>query len=843
MEAAIKRLMIGGGKHDSHAGRSRHGKHMSEADIKGPVKGKRRSKHDSKKASLRFSKLPSVVGASAPYSSMQAFKGVVVPMGHGKTTLAREEGWIDIDSLVHPRILTDVKEDFYDLLQSSTPFEEASLVIAKAVKPALRLLNPHENVVFMAQSFSLLEALGIECLGAVVVAPEAVLPLNSHRTEHERLLIRRNSEEILARDGVDGQSVHFGNDIEDVRWFIYCMCEAVGIKVAKPDCYEIDQDYIHDDRFKTGKAQDLESVIDAYDRGLIPRETVNYQIHINGLKSYRGLGFTWNDWARVASYSEYTRGNPRDEDGDWVGWPVTLKSLSEGVPLEQHDDVQAILASHNNEHERFVLTLILHWKMLGMHSGISQKLFPLYSVRRVHWNGVFDKIREGVLASNTLFGMLLTAEERELVLSMRLLGSGSLTQVREALKTQGGSYPRKVPGGKDEEKLMASLGAVRFSISNEEVKSVQFKRLMAQTTVRELKSIDWEGRLNVRERTIRAIGMELADAWCGEKDWEVRLCRILRSLAIRWYKACIIRDEWSDLACRILEGYEIPGMIEHGIAAMLSCDIDTGTSGIDWGLRVLEAVKSFMVCAMVLDKDGVIVMQNSHSQVHPCILGLPEAEIWGRIAQRNIPRNALGMFSDGVGGIKRLIEVGVWSKSKTVMLMEIINATSWMPKITNRMLLACVLRWKRHFTSHDESYMFAKLASCYTSKILGRSYTSVAARLEELGRVSSADGGLECSTAPVRGRLEVKDGLWSGHGTVRVSEKVAKTRVPRELGTMLTDYEQDDGDSPRINTYGLHLVGILGVQLIKLEGKGRLNLHCELVDALASGKQKNVNFK
>lgn len=820
---------------------------MVEADIGRKKTGRRESKHErksreAKKQSLRFSKLPSTVGASAPYASMQAFKGVVVPMGHGKTTLAREEGWIDIDSLVHPRVLTDVKEDFYDLIHSGASFEEASLVIAKEVRPALKLLNPHENVVLMAQSFSLLEALGIECLGAVAVVSDSVLPLNAHRPDHERGLIIRNTEEVLARDGVDGQSVHLGEDIDDVRWYIYCMCEAVGIKVAKPDSFGVDQDYIHDDRFKDGKPQDLEAVIDAYDRGLIPREVVNYQISVNGLKSYRGLGFTWNDWARVVSYSEYTRGGDKGDDSDWTGWPVTLKRLSEGVALEQHDDVQVILNAHQGEHERFVLTLVLHWKMLGMSSGIAQKIFPLYAVRRLHWNGVFDKIREGVLASNTLFGMPLTGDERELVLSMRLLASGSLNQVREVLKTHGGSYPRKVPSGKDEERLLASLGTVRFAISNEEAKTAGFTRLMSGTPIRELRAIDWDGPLTVRERVIKAVGMELADNWAGEKDWEVRLCRILRSLAVRWYKACIIRDEWSDLACRILEGKEVKGMVEHGIAAMLSCDIETGTSGIDWGLRVLEAIKSFMVCAMVLDKDGVIVMQTTRGQVHPCILGLSEAEIWGRIAQRNIPRNALGMFSDGVGGIKRLVEIGVWSRSKTVMLMEMINATSWMPKITDRMMLASVLRWKRHFSSVDEAYMMGKLASCYTTKILGRSYASVAERLDQLGAITSADGGLECTETPLRGKLDMKDGLWTGHGNVVVSDKVARKRTGRSLETMMHDYESDEGESPRINTYGIHLIGVLGAQLVKMEGKGRLNLHCELVKALADGRVRNVSF-
>lgn len=845
MESAIKKLILGGDtkKRKTPSGLSSKGVAMREKQTMAvKTTGRLSSRARKNQPELRFSKLPGRAEAPTPYSSLQHFKGVVVPMGHGKTTLAREEGWIDIDALLQPRVLSDVRDEFLDLALSGATFEESSLVMAKQVGPALKLLNPHENVVFMAQSFSLLEALGIDCVGAVAVTPDVVLPLNMHRDEHERVLIQKNIEEVVAQDGVNGHRVHFGGDIEDVRWYIYCMCEAVDIKVSRPHEFDMSSDYIYDDMFKTSSAVNLETTIKAYDNGLIPKEVVHYQINANGLRSYRGMGFTWNDWARVVSYSEYTRGGPRYEDEDWTGWPVNLKRLSEGIPLEEHDDVQFLLRAHTGEHERFVLTLILHWKMLGMNSGIANKLFPLYSVRRVHWNGVFDKIREGVIASNTLLGMPLTAEERELVLSMKLLASGSMRQVREMLKTDGGSYPRRVPTGDDEAKLMSALSTVRFSVADHESKSAEFHKLMAVTKVRELRSIDWDGSLNLRERLIRAIGMELIDQWAGEKNWEIRLCRVLKSLAIRWYKACIMRDEWSDLACRLLEGQEVQGAIEHGMAAMLSCDIDTGTSGLDWGLRVLESLKSFMVCGMVLDKDGVIVMQTIGGQPHPCILGLSEAEIWGRIAQRNIPRSALGMFSDGVGGIKRLVEIGVWSSSKTVMMLEMINATSWMPKITDRMMLACLLRWKRGFCKPDEAYMFEKLASCYTQKILGRSYARIEDRLVELGNIASSDGGLECTPAPRRGKLETRDGLWTGHGTVTMLGKVAKTRVARSVTDMMRDYEDDDGASPRINTYGIHLIGLMGVQLVKMEGKGRLNLHCELVYTLANTRERSVGF-
>lgn len=767
MEAKLISMFTGRGQSTKHHPKSINAKGFERAGVAVEETRKRKSskaKTKSRGGSLRFSKLPSSSSASAPYSSLMNFKGVVLPMGHGKTTLAREEGWVDVDALLQPRVLNDIREEFYDLIASGSSVEEASVVLAKEIAPGLKLLNPSETVIIMAPTFELLDVLGIECVGAVVIKPEVVLSANSTRDPAERLVIEKNMEEVLARDGQDQIDVFTSENLDDVRWYIYCLCNRLCMPMAKPREYGIDDVSLLHTTYGTSKVEDIHEVVAAYDQGLVSRELVNYQVFANGLKSYRGFGFTWNDWAKTMSYAAHTRGTSSFDDSDWAAWPVTLNKISEGIPLEEHEDIQLLVESHKGEHERFVLALILHWKTLGLPSPLAKKIFPLYAIRRVHWGGVFDKIREGVIASNSFVGMQLTMDEREMILSMRLLSAGSIDQLRTVMGSQGGSYPRQIPDQKQEEQILVSLGKVRYSIDDNESKETKFNTFVNSTSVREIKHVNWDGKLLLREQIIKAIGMELLSRWDNEFDVERRVGRLLKSIAVRWYKASIIRDEWSDLACRILETDRLNMNLANGVAAMLTCDIETGTSGADWSIRIFDALKSFMVCGLVINKDAHIVMQQASGGIRPCILGITEAEIWSRIAKRNVPRSAMGYFAAGVGNIQKLMEIGVWSGSKTVMLMEMINAKSWMPKATDRMLLTCLVRWEHHFTNAEERYIFGKLANCYTDKIFGRRYASVKDRLSRLSLITSADGGLECTEAPVRGKLETRHSMWTGHG-------------------------------------------------------------------------------
>lgn len=835
MESKILNLFMGSG-----AKRVSTPKHLSNKDFDKigveKVSRHRTSKHKTRSTSksIRFSRLPASSAAEVPYTSLMNFKGVVVPMGHGKTTLAKEEGWIDVDALLQPRVLADLKEEFYDLISSGTSVEEASVVLAKEIAPGLKLLNPSETVILMSPTFELLDVLGVECVGAIVVKPEVVLQANSSRDPGERLLIEKNIEEVLSRDGQDCIDVFTSETLDDVRWYIYCLCNRLSLPMARPRDHDIDDVSLIHTTYGTSKVENIHDVVAAYDQGLVSRELVNYQVFANGLKSYRGFGFTWNDWARTMSYAAHTRGVSSFDDKDWVGWPVTLNKISEGIPLEEHEDIQLLVEAHKGEHERFVLALILHWKTLGLPSAIAKKIFPLYSIRRVHWGGVFDKIREGIISSNSFAGYQLTMDEREMILSMRLLAAGSIEQLRTIMGSQGGSYPRHIPDQRQEDQIIRSLGKVKYSISDLDRKEGLFSKLVLSTAVREIRSVNWDGTLLLREQLIKAIGMELLTRWEDEADVESRVGRLLRSIAVRWYKASVIRDEWSDLACRLLETDRLDMALAHAIGSMLTCDIETGTSGSDWSIRIFDALKSFMVCALVINNDAHIVMQQSTNGNRPCILGISEAEIWSRIAKRNVPRSSMGYFANGVGNVQRLMEIGVWANSKTVMLMEMINAKSWMPKASDRMLLSCVVRWGEHFTKAEEAYMFSKLANCYTERILGRSYKSVKDRLSSLSLIAASDGGLECTAAPVRGKLEVKDKLWTGHGSVVATDRTIKKRSTRSLDKMLSDYEEDDGKADkRISTYGIHRAGLTAVLLLQRENKSRINLHCDLIDRFA----------
>lgn len=790
-----------------------------------------RQRNNAEKVSnrLTLSGLPTFHDDKDSYGSLLNVHGIVVPMGHGKTTLAKEEGWIDVDSLLQPKMLRDLSEEVGDRIMEGQSVDEASLICARPLGQAIRLLNPHEDVILMAQSYGLLESIGVRCIGSVAIRPDIVKEANKHRDVHELLMIEKNIEEVIELSDKYGVTVYPGDSMNDVRWYIYNICQHFSIPITRPKMFDMDECTIRDDKYGSNETIDLDVVIDDHTRGKIPREVVNSQIKKHGLRSYMGFGFTWNDWAKVISYAEQTRGGPAFDDADWTGWPINLHNLSEGINFDEHDDLKMILKAHSGEHERFVLTIILHWKLIGSQLPIAKKVFPLYLIRRVHWTGVFDQIRDGVLSSNTFVNMPLTMEERESILSMRMLSAGSIKQIKSLMETQGGAYPRSIPHKNTSIKIEAALLRTKFSVSNQDAKEIEFKELVNANPLT-MGSISWSEELTIREQIVKSLGMELCDRWRTEPDYRSKVGRVLKNIITRWYRACIIRDEWSDMAVKLLEARSTGQDLSHAIASMLSCDVESGLSGVDWSIRVIECFKGFMVCALICDKDGVIVMQESRGGVRPCILGLEESEIWSRIAARNIPKNALGCFSNGVSYLQKIMEMAVWSQNKTLVLMEMINVKSWIPKITDRMILSCVCRWKDHFDRYEEKYILNKILDKYTKKILGRSLESIEERLDRLRVIRKEDGGLGCGKALFRGTMEKRNGLWTGKGDIKVDRASTHVQKPKGIKELLARYENDDGTkATRLDVNSMYNIGPAMSLLIKEEGKHSIKEHSELL--------------
>lgn len=710
---------------------------------------KREPKYKVKVNRLTMSHLPN---HESPKSDLRNIIGVVVPQGHGKTKLSEEEGWVDFDSLVSSRLLDELREGVYEEVQAGRSIELASTALAEEGLKSLRIMNPDYPTILMCNTFSLLEAMGVECVGAVAVKPDVILKYNQHRAQHERLMIEKNIEEVVM---MGGSRVAVMDDIDDVRWYIYNICQHSGIPIARPDLYDMTEETIRDLKYY-GSFPPLSEVVNDYYAGVIPREVVDYHVKHQGLRSYQGFGFTQNDWARVAGYASLARGSTQYDDRDWVDWPLSLSLLSETIDLSEHDDIKFIIDSHKGEHERFVLALIFHWKMLGSTCGIAKSILPLYGVRRVHWVSCLTKIRDGVLASNTLFGKQLTMDERSLIISMRLLAAGSFAQLGRLLESEQGAFPRSSPNKELIGNASTSLDSVIYAPSDMEKKNKLLARIIQQSHISEIRNKDWSGSLARLESIALGVGRELASHWEGEQDCGKRVSMIMKGIIHRWHKACMIRDEWSDMCNQLLEEKAGSNSLGDAIGAMVSCDIISGSSGTDWSLRIMEAFKGFVVCGIVSRGKGRVLMQQSEHGLRPCVLGMSEGEIWAKAFKLSIPRNALGCFSKGLSEIQMLNELCGWSSNKTVMILEMINTKSWLPSIGDRTLLALLCRWQGYFDQGDSAYLFSKIADRYCKSILGRSYLRVKDRLGVLMSICCTDGGLGCGEVSYHGKMSTR---------------------------------------------------------------------------------------
>jgi len=758
------------------------------------------------------------------YAEFRYLKGVVVPMGHGKTMLGKEEGWIDCDCLVPPRRQKRLRDTFLEHISETGSIEEASLCMVDEMRETLRTMVLSSDAILMAPTFSILEALGVEIVGCVVVNPSHVIERNRHRDEHEQLMIIKNCEEAVECASLRECGLLTADDMDDVRWYIYNICEMIGIGVGCPMEYDVLTNSVKDYRFGYRKSNSIKDVVDAFYRMEVTREVVNYQVFANGISSYQGFGVTANDWAKACSKVAGARNREYYTDTDWSGWPISLKDLHKVSDLSEHEDVMMIVNAHKGEHERFIVALVMHWKLHGAVSAIAKELFPLYLIRRCNWRDCFDSLRELIISSNSLYGVSLLKEERELVLGMRLLCVGDTGELSRMLEGQNGSSPRMAPSTETERKISAAFNKVVYKKEDQ-------VDLLDQLDCPEIQAVRAKASKKRCELIGLALGNELLHRWAGEKHLVARVTSAVKSVMIGWYRVSLIRDEWSDLLCRLLDEEAEPGDIEDAIIASISCNSADGASGSGWASRVFETTKSFMLCGLVKKEGCIIAMQSRGGAISPCVVGMSEGDLWQAIVKNNVPKSVLGTFQAGVNSLQDLVEIALWSANPAVRVLEMVNLTSWFPDISKRAMTAMVCRWNEVRAEKQDRRLLDKCLSSYTQKVFKKTFSEVADGLVKLIDIAPKYGGLGCSEKMCRADIPMVDGMWTGHGRVhRGASRVQATTTKNEL---LEKYQDDTSKvKDRITAGSFYRCGAVGVCMLEKKRKGDINSHAKLLKEL-----------
>jgi len=760
---------------------------------------------------VRFSRIPTADGCD--YKVSTHWVGIVVPMGHGKTTLAEEEGWVDVDSLVGNARMGELRDVVAQEMRDGSSFRQASRVIGTEASTAIKLLSPQRSTIIMAQTPDILDEMGICVLGGVCVDPTVVIEANRHRDAYEKALIRQNISEVLSDQGSTPYGTY--DNMDAVADYVYQVCDALDIPVGRP-MTGVDGN---------APLRNLDEVIEEYDAGWLSRESVDYQVRKHELRTYKGFGFGWNEWAKVACTTRAYINCAR-VDQDWVAWPLGLESLSKNISLEEHTDVSLLLSVHAGEHERFLTTLILHWKLVGSISELRDILFPLYTIRRIHWRHMFNKIRAAVSASGSLFGVQVSKEDKELIAAMAFLSVGDSADLKLCAQEAGVSFPRASPSEEQVNKILAGFKDVVYEPAT--YKAVPSNFFSSLGSIDSIVSKD-----TMLGCITRALATRLLTEWEDQPGCVRQVKTVIKSIARGplGFKN-LMRDEWSDTTETLLNTQGSFEAVSWAVTEVLSCEYEMSIRGEGWYHRIHKAMQGFMVCSHLKADGQKIMVQRSGGIVQPFILDFDENALWVKLVSSNIPRTALGAFSIGPNHLQAINEYVMWSDSKGMMIMEMVNLKSWYPDASKRMILTSVCRWADRFTSKRERTVLDKILNEYTRRTIGRSFTSVEDRLLQLCKLDGKDGGLACYERVYGGKAEMKDGIWSGHGGIKLDDRPKKSKS-QSLSELVGKFRSDESaGQARITTRAVYSGGIAIILLLRSIGKTEITSHCTLLRRL-----------
>lgn len=702
--------------------------------------------------------------------------GVVLPMGHGKTFLADREGWIDWDSLVGEATLARLMEEAQERLAQGDSFEDSMGKVRRVALDNLNSSRIASPTLILSSSPSFFKEAGIECVLSIVLDEEPFQKNIASRDGAEKIMAKLSREMVLDRGGA--QMIHASSN-EEVRIALYKAAGVLMVNVGAPklvgDEYTLPPDVGGDEPL------DLDSVIELYYEGRVSRELVDYQVHLNGLRTYRNFGFTLNDWAKVAaSIGECS--DVRIPDEPMGEWPVTLSRLCDKFDISQDPDAQAIVNAHTGDPEAFTLSLLLHWKLSGKDNDVNGRLLPLYYVRYSRWSRVLRRVREGVLGSGCYMDTMLTPAERETILSMSVLGCLTSTQLRRLVQDEQMGYPSQAPP-KD---MVTSVDRFEDRLSYEasvvtQEEMLRVRRILDKSGEKALTSIGLKlsGSEKPTRKEVLALqfGLQGTRKWEDDKKWRITIMLTMKKLAIKWFRASRYREEWYDLVNKILDAEVEWDDIISELAVRLALS-ETSSVGLDWEGRVVECLHHVIVMGWLgykLDRE-IALADVVESGLSLKLIGVDESEAWKEVISLGAPKYMLQWLQSSFNVMQVAGDLLDWSSSCSGYIAELVHCGRWLYGLNEKDKIGLLINWVKRPVAHCDEGLRKDILGCFAKVWLRRRLTgNLASELDLLGKISRRDGGY--GLEGFRGSVDSRDsGAWSGHrGTIRVKTSTFST--------------------------------------------------------------------
>lgn len=369
---------------------------------------------------------------------------IVMGSGHGKSTISRRYGVIDIDDLVTEREHNALVDERRTIIERDGEWKQHNDRWFAAARKTLSIMDLTQNTVVLVHTEEAALSIGAKVMGGINLAETALAKNVKDRAPFERLEAKSNLVRNKAHHSTY-KPLECKDRIDVERAFLTLM-NVNSIPVAAPykyptryknSCYSPTcPDWVLEGKLKQGT--NLYDVVKMYESGMVPKECVDYYVKQFDTVSYEGFGTTLNDWAKlcakVASEIEEPKANFTLEDRDDVNelFPFgsvrernrancTVRRLMKVFKIQKHKEVVEILSHHVGQRNVFVTSVVAAWK--GLLSALPMHAFALslMKVRYAAWTKVMKEVHTFIRSSNFLFQAPINEDQRQRLMYMDLL--------------------------------------------------------------------------------------------------------------------------------------------------------------------------------------------------------------------------------------------------------------------------------------------------------------------------------------------------------------------------------------------------------------------------------------
>lgn len=352
---------------------------------------------------------------------------IVLPMGHGKTWLRDEYGFIDFDDCAPGIRERRHVDNLIAELEAKLDWEASMRGLATMANNTLNMFKLDRPTLILVHDITMSNNIGATNLGSIVLTDEALDDATRGRTDVQRSLAAINHALVKSLSGVVVAS-----DLRTVEQQVIAWCNENGIATGAPckfNLYDLPPGYMYDEGdVVQGKMHDLDVLIELYDKGVIPKERVDYSVRKRNLLKYRGFGVTTGRW--VQSLGMAGKDERRFSKGIS---PEDMKAVVDEVGPE----FGAIEMRFAEMSTAFQSMVVNHWQCIGQYSEDPEILFRLYQVGEAQWFERLNEIMKLMRGSRFFVDVEISSRTRRELNDLVLLVPGMRVDMQRILRYAG----------------------------------------------------------------------------------------------------------------------------------------------------------------------------------------------------------------------------------------------------------------------------------------------------------------------------------------------------------------------------------------------------------------------